>query len=63
MTDGCESENGGEEIREKEEMIYFINTDLEVDDIDGEEETGKDHGSCYDDDADYGKRGLPSGEL
>ena len=58
MTDGCESENGGEEIREKEEMIYFINTDLEVDDIDGEEETGEDHNSCYDGDADDGKTGL-----
>ena len=49
ITDGCGSESGGEEIRGEEEMIYFINTDLEVDDIDGEEETGKDHDSCYND--------------
>ena len=57
MTDGCGSESGGEEIHREEERIYFINTDLEVDDIDGEEETRKDHGSCYDDDADDGKIG------
>ena len=57
MTDGCGSEGGGEEIRGEEERIYFINTDLEVDDIDGEEENGKDYGSCYDDDADDGKIG------
>jgi hypothetical protein len=58
VTDGCGSESGGEEIHGEEEMIYFINIDLEVDDIDGEEETGKDHGNCYDDDADDGKTGL-----
>ena len=55
MTDGCGSEGDGEEIRGEEEMIYFINTDLEVDD---KEETGEDHGSCYDGDADDGKTGL-----
>ena len=63
MTDGCGSESGGEEIHREEERIYFINNDNEVNDIDGEKETGKDHGSCYDGDTDDGKRGLPSGEL
>jgi hypothetical protein len=57
VTDRCGSEGGGEEIRGEEERIYFINIDLEVDDIDGEEETGEDHGSYYDDDADNGKTG------
>ena len=52
MAGGSGSGDVGEEIREEDERIYFISTDLVVDDVSGEE----DH-SYGDDD---GKTGLSS---
>jgi hypothetical protein len=54
MVGGCGSEDDGEEIREEEEHIYFITTNLGVDDIGSKEEAEEDHGDNYSD----GKTGL-----